>query len=249
MMTDLRGFTALCETLSPEDVLTIINIYLEVMSAVVLKYNGTIDEIIGDGLFIVFGAPIKKDDDAKRSVACALEMQLAMHVVNQKISELGFPELELGIGLNTGEVVVGNIGSRFRTKYGLIGSNVNLTARIESYSIGGQVLISDNTLKACGDILIVNQSFNVLPKGLSASINIHEIIGINEPYNKFLPQNKACEMLSLERSVAIFIYQIKEKQIRNEKICASIIKLAKTGAVIHCEANLELFSNIKISLV
>jgi len=248
MMTDLRGFTALCENLSPEDVLTIINTYLEIMTEVILKYNGTIDEIIGDGLFIIFGAPIQNDDDAKRSVACAIEMQKTMSLVNQRINELGFPEIELGIGLNTGEVVVGNIGSNIRTKYGLIGSNVNLTARIESYTVGGQIFISENTLKACEDLLRVDNTFEILPKGVATPINIYEIGGINEPYNLFLPKKNENEMKNLEEPMHIEFSNISEKHVSDVKISASIVKLNKTGCIIECEIKIKPFSNIKISL-
>ena len=247
MMTDLRGFTALCETLSPENVLKIINTYLEVISEVVLKYNGTIDEIIGDGLFIIFGAPIQKSDDAIRSVACAIDMQLAMITVNQRIQKMGFPELELGIGINTGEVVVGNIGSQFRTKYGLIGSNVNLTARIESYTIGGQILISENTLKACGDTVQVNNTFEVLPKGLAKPINIYDINGIKAPYHLFLQKQKD-EMFTLETPLPVLLYLIKQKHVCDDALHGVIIKLNKASCIIECEIRLEMLSNIKMTL-
>jgi len=247
MMTDLRGFTALCETLSPENVLRIINTYLEIMSEVVLKYNGTIDEIIGDGLFIIFGAPIQKSDDAIRSVACAIEMQLAMINVNQRIQKMGFPELELGIGINTGEVVVGNIGSQFRTKYGLIGSNVNLTARIESYSIGGQILISENTLKACGNILQIKNTFEVLPKGLAKPINVYEINGIKTPYHLFLQKQKD-DMFSLKTPLPILLFLINGKHVCDNALRGVITKLNKTSCVIECGTRLDILSNIKMSL-
>ena len=248
MMTDLRGFTALCESLSPENVLTIINTYLETMTEIVLRYNGTIDEIIGDGLFIIFGAPIKNDDDAIRSVACAIEMQKAMSTVNERIQKLGFPKIELGIGLNTGEVVVGNIGSSIRTKYGLIGSNVNLTARIESYTVGGQIFISENTLNACGNILRVDNTYEILPKGVASPINIYEIGGIKEPYNLFLPEQKEKKMKNLIKPIQIELRYLKGKHVSDHKIKARIIKLNQSACIIECKTMLDSFSNIKMAL-
>ena len=143
MMTDLRGFTSMSGRLAPEQVVAMLNRYLGTMVEVIQQYQGTIDEFIGDAIFILFGAPVQRDDDAERAVACAMAMQLAMAGVNAQNRAEGLPEVEMGIGIHTGEVVVGNIGSDRRTKYGVVGSHVNLTARIESYTVGGQVLISD----------------------------------------------------------------------------------------------------------
>ena len=112
LMADLRGFTSLSERLAAEDVVAMINIYLETMTEIIQKYQGTIDEFIGDGILVIFGAPILRPDDPQRAVACAVEMQLAMTSVNERNRQAGYPEVALGIGINTGEVVMGNIGSQ-----------------------------------------------------------------------------------------------------------------------------------------
>lgn len=187
LLSDLRGFTAISERLSAENVVKMINIYLEVMIDVIFKYNGTIDEFLGDGILAVFGAPVLGDDDARRGVACAVDMQLAMEEVNRRNRDAGLPELEMGIGVNTGELVFGNMGSYKRTKFGVVGSHVNLVARIESYSVGGQILISESTKNSCGPILRVLNRMNVLPKGVQKRINIYDIGGIYGDYNLFLP--------------------------------------------------------------
>jgi len=132
MMTDLRGFTALSERLEPEKVVQMLNTYFEIMVEVVLKYNGTINEIIGDALLVIFGAPQEMSDRAQQAIACSIEMQNAMSQVNQENRAQGLPELEMGIGLNETEVIVGNIGSSKRSKYAVVGSGVNMTSRIEN---------------------------------------------------------------------------------------------------------------------
>ncbi|EDN69316.1 adenylate/guanylate cyclase [Beggiatoa sp. PS] len=147
LTSDIRGFTAQSEKLLPEKVIKIINHYFSAMIDVISQYQGTINEFMGDGILVLFGAPIAREDDPERAVACAIAMQLAMKSVNEQIQAWGFAPLEMGIGINTGEVIVGNIGSEKRTKYGVLGSEVNLTYRIESYSVGGQILISKSTLK------------------------------------------------------------------------------------------------------
>src|SRR5205823_1121617 len=109
MMSDLRGFAAFSDTLPPETIVKLLNNYLSEMTTVIQKYNGTIDEFIGDAILAIFGAPFQRPDDAERAVACALEMQLAMPRVNAWNAEHGLPQLEMGLGINTGEVVAGNI--------------------------------------------------------------------------------------------------------------------------------------------
>ena len=185
MMADLRGFMALAERLAAEQVVAMLNRYLETVVDVIMKYQGTINEIIGDGILVIFGAPIWQEDDAQRAVACAVEMQLAMQVVNEQNKREGLPEAEMGIGMNTGEVVVGNIGSYKRTKYGAVGNHVNLTARIESYTIGRQILISEATLKDAGANLRIDGQMQVEPKGVQEPITIHEVGGIGGEYDLF----------------------------------------------------------------
>lgn len=111
MMTDLRGFTAMCEKLKPEDVVKLLNNYFEIMIEIIDRYHGTVNEIIGDALLVVFGAPQEMSDRCQRAVACEIEMQNAMADVNRKNRSNGLPKLEMGIGLNETQVVVGNIGS------------------------------------------------------------------------------------------------------------------------------------------
>lgn len=147
MMADLRGFTSLSERLAPERVVAILNRYLATMVKIIKQYGGTIDEFIGDAIFVLFGAPIWQEDDAQRAVACAVAMQLAMAEVNDQNGQEDLPEVEMGIGIHTGQVVLGNIGSPERMKYGVVGRHVNLASRIQSYTTGGQILISETTRK------------------------------------------------------------------------------------------------------
>src|SRR5262249_39574626 len=139
LMSDLRGFTALAAWLTPQDVIKFLNLYLEAMVDVIGRYEGTIDEILGDAILVIFGAPVACSDHATKAVACGLAMQLAMPEVNRRLAEKGAAELEMGIGIHSGPVIVGNIGSLRRTKYAGVGLNVNLAGRIESFTTGGQV--------------------------------------------------------------------------------------------------------------
>jgi class 3 adenylate cyclase len=181
LMSDLRGFTAFAECLTPQEVMTVLNRYLEAMVDVILAYRGTIIEILGDGLLVLFGAPLSRDDDAERAVACALAMQLRLDATNTPNRQAGLPDVDMGIGIHTGEVVVGNIGSQQRTKYGVVGSAVNLTGRIESYTTGGQILISPTTYTETAAVLTVSHQMTVAPKGVATPITLYAVSGIGGP--------------------------------------------------------------------
>ncbi|MBF0557185.1 MAG: response regulator [Nitrospirae bacterium] len=248
LMSDLRGFTSIAERLSPEDVVAMINIYLEIMTDIILKYNGTIDEFIGDAILVIFGAPVQRDDDTIRAVACAVEMQTAMEEVNRRNRESGYPEVVMGIGINTGSVVVGNIGSRKRTKYAVVGRNVNLTSRIESYTVGGQILASQSTVDACGEILRIDNTMEVMPKGVQKPITIYEVGGIGSNYNLFLPEIKRTELREIERPLLVYFNVLDGKNVVRESFKGRIVKMSGTEAEIHAEVITDRLSNIKITL-
>ena len=183
MMSDLRGFTAMSEQMEPQALISMLNHYLGAMTDVIQRYNGTIIEFIGDGILAIFGAPAESDHHAADAVAAAVAMQMQMDDVNQWNAERGYPVLEMGIGINTGEVIVGNIGSEKRTKYGVVGSHVNLCGRIESYTVGGQILISPQTRSMIQSNLEIGGEMEVYPKGVKGALTISHITGIGKPYN------------------------------------------------------------------
>jgi len=248
LMSDLRGFTSISEHLKPEDVLFILNIYLEVMTEIILKYDGTIDEFIGDAILVMFGAPILKEDDAIRAVACALEMQTSMEKVNQKNMAYGYPKLHMGIGINTGDVVVGNIGSDMRSKYGIVGSHVNLTSRIESYTVGNQILISERTYDECGSRLTVRNTMSVMPKGVKKPINIYDITGISGEHTIHLPKQKPVELKPLHHPKEIHFSVLEGKDTGKKTHKGNIINYANNLIDIQTDIPLKHLSNIKISL-
>ena len=252
LTSDLRGFTVLSERLPPETVIKILNFYLGKMSEVIIKHGGTIDEFMGDGILVLFGAPNKRPDDATRAIACAIEMQLAMTAVNERMHEWDFPKIEMGIGIHTGEVVVGNIGSVQRTKYGVVGSPVNLTYRIESFTIGGQILTSEATLKAAGPTVEVADSQAVYPKGVAEPITIYDIASIGAPYNLSLEKPKE-NFFFLERPMLVKLKLIEEKQIANSTFVAQIMALSEKGALIDTEAEVaetaQPLSNLKLNFL
>ena len=247
MMSDLRGFTAITERLDPEQVVSMLNTYFEVMVELVHQYNGTINEITGDSLLVIFGAPQEIPDRSQQAIACSIAMQNAMGRVNAKNQKAGLPELQMGIGLHDSEVIVGNIGSSKRIKYSVVGSGVNLASRIESYSVGGQILISESVYKKAGDKLRIDGQREVLPKGSEVPLRIFEIGGIAGRYNLAL-EKKDPKIVDLSKKIPLRYTILKGKHVGRKNLEGSIVGLSKKGAEVVLDAPVEQFSNIKMNL-
>jgi adenylate cyclase len=247
LMSDLRGFTALAARLTPHEVIEFLNLYLEAMVDVISRYEGTIDEIIGDAILVIFGAPLTCDDHAAKAVACGLAMQLAMTDVNQRLTAKGTAALEMGIGIHTGRVIVGNIGSLRRTKYAAVGSNVNLAGRIESFTTGGQLLISESTRERIKAPLRIGGQFQVEPKGATRSLELYEVCGIGEPFNLSLPSRSEALCL-LPQPLPICFTVLEEKFLGRTVHQARLLALSESEAGIESELSLVPLSNLKIEL-
>ena len=248
IMTDLRGFTALSERLPPQRVVALLNRYLTTMISVIKQYQGTIDEFIGDAIFVLFGAPVWQEDDAERAVACAVAMQLAMASINEQNRKEDLPEVEMGIGLHTGQVVVGNIGSTERMKYGVVGSHVNLTSRIQSYTTGGQILVSETTRQEVGRILKLGKQTEVKAKGIEHPIMLYEVLGISGRHKLALPSTVE-ELLPLAEEIP-FQYEVVEGSHLGGPMCkGSLTKLSLKEAEARLESPVPILSNLKMVLV
>ncbi|AFY38227.1 adenylate/guanylate cyclase with Chase sensor [[Leptolyngbya] sp. PCC 7376] len=229
LTSDLRGFTGISERLDPEEVVKLLNLYLSDMADVITDYMGTIDEFMGDGILVLFGAPLPRADDPERAIACAVAMQLALSAVNEKIQAFGLAPFEMGIGVHTGDVVVGNIGSEKRAKYGVVGSQVNLTYRIESYTTGGQILISERTYNLLEDILEIRGTQQVSPKGVKEPITIYQVGGIKGKYNLRLPEIVE-EFCPVPEAIAVKFSVLQGKDIVSELNYAEIWQLSEREA-------------------
>jgi adenylate cyclase len=175
LMSDIRSFSTICEQLPPDKVMMMLNTYLGTMSEIIMGHQGTIDEFIGDAILAIFGAPISRPDDADRAVQCARDMQQAMHEINRANVELGLPEISMGIGVNTGAVIAGNIGSEKRSKYGVVGHQVNLTSRIESETGGGEILISETTRNKLQTAYEFGKQRTVRVKGINQAVSVYRV--------------------------------------------------------------------------
>ncbi len=248
MITDLRGFTALSESLEPEQVVRMLNCYFEVMVDIIQRYNGTINEIRGDSLLVIFGAPHEIQDRAQSAIACAIAMQNAMAKVNEENGAVGLPELEMGVGLHDSEVIVGNLGSSKRLIYSVVGSGVNMASRIESYTVGGQILISESIRKEAGKVLRIDGQRDVLPKGAEDPLRIFAVGGIAGRYNLAL-EGRDLDLVALTRRVHLRYSILEGKNVGEKSFEGFASKLSKRSAELTLDGPVDLLSDIKMNLV
>jgi adenylate cyclase len=175
LFADIRGFTPLSEKARPEEVVRLLNTYFQAMTDTIFAYGGTLDKYIGDGLMALFGAPYSGDEDAANAVRAAIAMQSRMVGLVEELKQLDLPEIGIGIGINTGEVTVGYIGSTQRLDYTAIGDTVNLAARLESKATRWQILISESTKHVVGDMFSTSPMGPVSVKGRATSVEVYEV--------------------------------------------------------------------------
>jgi class 3 adenylate cyclase len=248
LFSDIRGFTSMSDQMDVENAVTMLNHYFSVMVDVVHKYRGTVIEFLGDGILAIFGAPVPYENHPDSAVACALEMQIAMDEVNEWNMKNRYPLMEVGVGINSGESIVGNIGSPKSMKYNVIGNNVNLASRVESFSTGGQILISENTFNLTKTELRIGQTLEVSPKGLKDPIKVYQVDAIGAPYflelrNNDIPLNR------LSSPVAVDCYRIDDKRVEIVKLRYYLLSVSIAKAIIIPEKGvkaLDVFENIKI---
>jgi adenylate cyclase len=245
LWSDLRGFTALSEQLEPTVVVALLNYYLEAMIEIIQQHGGTIDDIIGDAILVLFGAPLPLEDAAPRAVRCALEMQKKMQEVNEHNFQRGWPEIEMGIALHTGEVVLGNIGSTKRSKYSVIGKTVNLTSRIESFTVGGQVLVSPTLISAANPGLVLGDEVKVHAKGMRRAIRCHELLGHHDhPELSLEVEEKDFDVLP--EPLPFSYAKLIGKHLDDHMEPGTLVSLAHRRAVVEVPGPLTAHSNIML---
>jgi len=179
LFADIRGFTSISEQLPPEEVVALLNQYFAMMVEVVFQYEGMLDKFVGDNVMAVFGAPFKHDDDPLRAVSAALEMQTRLTQFNDHRRRKGEKIMNIGIGIHTGEVIAGNIGSELRMDYTVIGDTVNLTDRIQAISQQGEIFISEETYRRIKGSITVEPLPSIKFRGRKQGIKIYKVQGKN----------------------------------------------------------------------
>ncbi|HEY0395921.1 MAG TPA: adenylate/guanylate cyclase domain-containing protein [Candidatus Elarobacter sp.] len=179
--SDIRGFTSMSETMSPEEIYAALNEYFEEMCKLVFEHGGYVDKFIGDCVMAVFSAPNPRPNDAHEAVLSAWRQQQRILEMMAVWAAAGRKIFTVGMGLNTGEVVMGNLGSRDRLNYTVIGDNVNTAARLYNVAKGGQIIISESTYEDVKDHFIVNELTPVFVKGKVLALRNFEVVGLLKP--------------------------------------------------------------------
>jgi adenylate cyclase len=174
--SDIRGFTQMSETMSPEALVEMLNEYFELMVDITFKYEGTLDKFMGDGIMALWGAPVAHPDDAIRSVQCGLEMAEVLGKLNRRRLEKEQKPLAIGIGIHSGPVVAGYIGSSKALSYTVIGDVANTSSRLCSVALAGQILISENTLTKLGSKFETEELAPAKVKGKEKPIRVYNVV-------------------------------------------------------------------------
>lgn len=245
LIADLRGFTAITAVLPPDTVISMLNRCLGRMNEVISLHHGFVDKFMGDSIMVLFGVPEEHPDDAKRALTCAIDMQSAMVELNRQNLEDGIPEMFMGIGINTGSVMAGRFGSNFYSEYTVVGEEVNIASRIESFSLRGQILIGENTFDECRDFVTVSDVLEVFVKGKTQPIKLRELYSIPS-LNIEVQRKEARRSHRMRVNLPCIFHQLKKKIVMPKKHSAVIRDIGYHGLLIENETPLEVLEDIKL---
>jgi adenylate cyclase len=246
LLADLRGFSVISEAYPSDTVLELLRPYFATMTEIVVRHRGTIDKVTGDSVMALFDET-RSRDGARRAVACAVDMQLAMDRLNQDCRQRSLPELHMGIGLNTGTVMAGLIGSGDYSEYAVIGGEVNLASRIEAFALRGQILISQSTYERCEDFVLTEEPIDVLVKGKSEPVSLREVTAIPS-LGKKVPRKEIRRSLRVKAEFP-FVYRIvKDKIVGAEPSHGRILEIGYYGVKAELDRDLSAYSELKMEI-
>ena len=247
LFADLRGFTAIAASYPPDAVLKLVNHCLITMSEVVFRHQGTIDKFMGDAIMVLFTHHEGAEDPVRRALHCGVDLQLAMDELNQHYQSLGLPELYLGVGIATGPVLSGTMGSDFYTAFTVIGDDVNLASRIESYSLRGQVLASETTCARAGSFVSASEPESVRIKGKLEPIQVREIYGIPS-HDKTVPRREFRKSPRVKVSVP-FSYQLIEGDVLSPQVLrGTVLDIGYFGILAELERPCAPLTELKLEI-
>jgi adenylate cyclase len=247
LLSDIRGFTSLVEETSPDIIINLLNQYFSKMCTIIDRHHGKIDKFMGDSIMVLFGTSPTGDDDVLPALICAAEMQIAMDDLNSHFRQFGFPELYMGIGINTGEVTAGMIGSELHWEYTVIGDEVNLTSRIEAYSLRGQVLISQSTYDQTKKYIKTGDGVEVDVKGKKRPVILYELKTIEYPVRIDVPGREIRKSPRVNVLLPFYFQRITAKAVKSQTYQGIILDISYNGLMVELPKELKAFSEIKLS--
>jgi adenylate cyclase len=247
LFADLRGFSAITAAYAPDVVLGVLSRCFGRMTETVLRHYGTIDKFMGDGMMVVFhGDESFAPDHARRAVLCAVEMQIAMDELRRQHRQDNLPDLYIGVGISTGSVMAGLVGSDPYRAFTVIGEDVNLAARIEAFSLRGQVLMSEATYEACRDLVQAGEPMEVYVKGKSERVRIREVLAIPE-LGKRVPRQEVRKSPRVEVDLPLDYRALLGKVVDSRALRGWVRDLGYHGALVQLTEPVALYSEVKIA--
>jgi adenylate cyclase len=247
LFSDLRGFTGFAERLRREEVVAILNDHFGLLVGIIARHGGFVVDFLGDAVFTVFGAPRPDADHVEHAVRCGIEMQRARTAQNEQNRTRGWPPMEMGVRIDTGAAVVGNMGSPRRIKYGVVGNIVNVAARIETFTVGGQVLVSDATRQALDDRLVADGPFEAEGKGVGAVIRLWEVLALQGDTPLAVP-SQVRDLAVLHPPIEARVRLFLGKQIDRQTHLARLHRLGAGGGELESDAPLAVFDALQVLL-
>lgn len=246
LMSDMRGFTRFSENKLPDEVISVLNRYFSKIVPIIENYNGFIDKFIGDAIMAVFAAG--SSQDVLNTLRCAVEIQNTMESINTEIAAEGSDVMHMGMGIDTGEVVAGVLGSQSYQEFTYIGSHVNLASRVESYSMPGQILISENTFSQCQENICIGSVYEVQPKGKDHTIQIFELASIGCTNPMYVPRLTRRKYVRATVNINIKFNIVDGKNISTEVLDGVAVDISYTGIGMMTKTRLEPLTEIRILL-
>ena len=245
LMSDRRGFTALTELYPTLTILPLLDRYFAEMTRIIDRHGGRIDKFMGDSVLALFD--LQHDNDAAyQMVSCAIDMQLAMDAINAYGSALDLPEIFMGIGLNAGEIVTCELGSDSYRESTVLGEPVNVVARMSTFALRGQVLMSEQVLADCRAQVETGADFNLLLKGKKQIIKVYELQGLLFPERKSVPLRENRRSPRVEAFLPASYHCLEEKRIQPSAIKAEVTDLSYGGMRLFTPQEHSLLDEIKI---
>jgi adenylate cyclase len=248
LISDLRGFTSIAEQYPASSLIEMLNLYFSNMCEIILRYGGMIDKFMGDSILALFGMSEARKDDLERAIACAVEMQQTMLQVNRLNVERGYPRLFMGIGINTGNVVAGKLGSDLYNEYTVIGDAVNTACRIEAFSLRGQILMSEHSLELARDHVEYGQANEVQIKGKQKPIKFYELLATRYPRLLEVPRVEARKSPRIKVDFPLRFSLLEQNHVKPKSYEGTAVDLSYHGLQAYLPIQLAALSDLRIEL-
>ena len=245
MLADLRGFSSIAAEQPAATVLDLLNRCFIGMSEIIFRNHGAIDKFMGDSILVIFGDGRGGGDGVMNAVACAVDMQCAMEAFNAASKAQGLPDLYFGIGLNTGRVMSALVGSDLYSEYTVIGDEVNLASRIESFSLRGQVLVSESTWERCRDRVVAGEPMDVFVKGRSKLVVLREVLAIPSS-NRVVPRQEIRRSPRVQVKLPFHYRRVVSDVVVPEALAGRILDIGYHGVLAEVAPTLSPFDEITL---